>query len=256
MVSTRRKIVSEQDRFGGYSRQPSVRVSIDDANDVEYSGDVSANFMDEPIRDTVVIEKSAAQDRQYTLRRGPVIKKRENIVEYSTRTETPTEEFSTISAPKKLVTPRRREREDLMPSIKTRAYNKDMSENIEAPSQKTRSGVSPKARLMLAVYMVVVVILAALVIATGIAVSNINSDVNSLQGEILAKNQQIISQNSVIDKITDENYIAGIAGGKDMEKVDSVVSVDKLPIVEPIKYESRTNWFDIFCDWLQYVFGG
>lgn len=226
MVSTRRQIISEQDRYGGYNAMP-INKAVDLKQEVE----------------------APREEIQY----DRVVRIPDNQIQpnYSTRRDYPaTAEFvGTVSAPiKKLGV---RKQEDIMPVIRSKP--KFVSES--APEKNAKQKVAGKTKAILALYMAIVVILSAIVIGTGLAISNANESVGQLENELAAKNAIILQQNKNLDELSDALMIENIAKEMGMVKAGEANEITLMPIVDPIKYESRTNWFDKFCDWIGMIFG-
>lgn len=248
MVTTRRKIVTEEDRFGGYAARPVLRVTPVE-NEVK-----EENAEKETVRTFSFDERFAPSVSPWEKKEvAPEPRKAvaPPVIEYSTRPYTGIE---TYSEPKHITVRHekaaKRESEDIMPSIKTRAYAEDAKEKA------ARAKMSSRTKVYLGIYLTVAAVLAILVIATGLAVSNINGTADRLQSEIAAQNEILVAQNAEIMRLTDTDRITGAAVNNGMEKVDNATKVDLLPVSEPTRYEGRTNWFDRFCDWLSNLIGG
>ena len=150
-----------------------------------------------------------------------------------------------------------RESEDVMPSIKTRAYMTEKPEEIEKVSRsESKEGLQSKTKLMLAIYVATVIVLAAIVIATGIAISGAENSVSSLEYQLSQKNAVIAGQQAEIAALGDDTYLTGAAVENGMQKVDNAIEVDLIDLGGTVDYEARTNWFDKFSDWLSKIIGG
>lgn len=257
MVTTRRRISTEQDRFGGYGLTPANRTLSDEVETQTENGDRYSFDMiaDEP---GFVSESRTAYAEKPTSRKSESVAfSQPSVIEYSSRPRyISMEQVRTISAPARVKKSRKREKEDVMPSIRTRAYAQPQVKEEPARETRERTRLSGKTKAALFVYMALALTLAIAVIATGLAVSNINASADAIENEIAIKNERVISQNAEILRLTDPDRVAGAALGNGMEKVENTVDVELIPTVEPVKYEGRTNWFDKFCDWLSKIIGG
>ncbi|MDE7395118.1 MAG: hypothetical protein K2M95_03230 [Clostridiales bacterium] len=252
MVSSRRRVVTEQDRYGGFGVQPMVSRAP-----VEKEEPVHTFSFDDRFAPSVDVREERAeavtQSRRADLYAPTEVRQAQQppVIEYSTRPYTGLETYT----PTQRVTVRhekaaKREREELMPSIKQRV------EAAEAEEVQTRVKLSSRTKVYLGIYLTVAAILAVLVIATGLAVSNINGTADRLQSQIAAQNEVLAAQNAEILRLTDTDRITGAAVNNGMQKVENATKVELLPVSEPMVYEGRTNWFDRFCDWLSNLIGG
>ncbi len=258
MVTTRRRITNEKDRFGGYGIQISDKPIAEESESVTSSRADRFTYqvpVDEPYAERTFARdgRTVSAPTEY----APV-QQQPPVIEYSTRPMYPqTEPVRTpVFAPTRTKKSRKKEREDVMPSIRTRAYGQpEREENaVEQPRESVR--MSGKSKAALFAYMAVVLALAITVIATGIAVSRIGGQADAIENEIFRKNEILAAQTAEIDRLTDMTYITGAAVEGGMEKVTNTTEVELLPSAEPMKYEGRTNWFDKFCDWLSGIIGG
>lgn len=169
--------------------------------------------------------------------------------EYST----PTSVSRTVySEPVSHTKPSSSSESDVMPSIQTMRYLKEKN----ASQANNRERLESKTKLMLAIYMIVVVVLSAIVIGTGIAIGNVSERVSALESEFSAQTEVLNAQYNQIDKLQDPDYIRGKAYNNGMENVENVTEVPLLELGDPISYEARTNWFDSFCKWVGSIIGG
>ncbi|WP_251546123.1 hypothetical protein [Pumilibacter intestinalis] len=265
MVTTRRRITNEQDRFGGYGLSPAQK-SVTFEEETETPAAQRENRIsfrtttDEPYFGNENATKYSVDDRalfteRETRREVRTAEEEQPVIEYSQRPYFGTFGYEkTVTAPARVKKSRKREKEDVMPSIRTRAYAKEQEKEQPAPREKTR--ISGKGKVALLVYAAAVVILAVMVIATGLAVSSINASSASLENEIAAKNARLSELNAEIREYTNLDKITGAAINNGMEKVEGATEVELLPTESPTDYEGRTNWFDKFCDFLSNIVGG
>lgn len=255
MMNPRRRISS--DPQGGYGISSRRTITEEPQTDEDFS---FRTVTDEPVRTT---DEYGYENRTY------------DRVAYAPETERETAqspdmlqgfEYSrpyfaagytkTLPSPAKTKKARKREREDVMPTIRTRAYGKPEEEPEETVAPKAKSRLSGKTKAALFAYVAAVVILAIIVIATGLAVSNIGAQASELESEIAAKNNTLSSLNAQIEASTDLDRVTGAAYNNGMSKIETSETVDLLPTVDSIEYEGRTNWFDKFCDFIGKIIGG
>lgn len=247
MVTTRRQIRTEQDRFGGYSTRQPMRSDIErNPSEFELPEAVSPR------------ETEYAQSYRTPSVSAPAETTAPSF--YSARKDYPdTAEFvGSIPYPARQRKTVKREIEDVMPSIKTRAV---LSDSVSKQSQtntakREKEALKPKTKAMLGIYMVVVVALAAIVIGTGIAISGIGSSLASLENELALKNALVTEQNAELAALDNDTFITGEATDMGMVKPSQKTEIELLPVGDAVNYEARTNWFDRFCDWLSNIIGG
>lgn len=251
MVTTRRRITSEQDRFGGYGIQPSGTVTIDEPQTETPSFMQSDRYSFRTVTDEPAFSADvSATDSRVKQTEQP---SQPDVIEYSSRPYNLTYDFLMPPA-KQAKKQRRREKEDVMPSIRTRAYASAEEEKSEKKAAQAK--ISGKTKAALIAYVAAVVVFAILIIATGLAVSNINARSAELETEIAVKNERLAALNAEILGLTDMDAIAEAAANNGMQKIDSSIAVDLIPATDPVRYEGRTNWFDKFCDFISNIFGG
>lgn len=232
MIKTSRQIKTEEDRFGGYiPRTESSRRNVEVDLDVDPDKELSFS------RRTFV-EPSYEKDK-------PAAPEKEESI------------YSTLDKPRRTVTPParkpsavRRDAEDVMPSIRTH----DATERHEETESDRNAGLlGTRTKVMLAIYVAVAVILAAIVIATGIALSSSTASVASLEAQVAARNATIAEQTSQILALEDDTLLSGMAVEQGMSPVSSVTEFELLPVEDAPAVTESTNWFDRFCDWLSKI---
>lgn len=249
MVTTRRQIRTEQDRFGGYTTRQAINSDIE-RNQIEYDKEQVANIQSE--QSYAPSFRSAPPSHAEVQASAPSF--------YSARKDYPdTAEFiGSVDYPVRRKKSVKREIEDVMPSIKTRAVLSDYvsKQNAAEANKKEKSALKSKTKAMLGIYMVVVVALAAIVIATGIAISGLGSSVASLESELALKSVLVTQQNAELSALDNDTMMTGQATDIGMVKPSQKTEVELLPVGDVVNYEARTNWFDKFCDWLSNLIGG
>ncbi len=226
MVTVKRKINSETDKYGGYSnmeiKAPSAEIEIKTPDNV---GD---SFMQAQYK------KAEAHRNIQATQELPQRIQRQDQNENVTASNRPTAVYMPVIRPKK-------EAEVEEEKVQTVAEHKKLD---------------GKTKLILGIYAALIVFLSALVIATGIILSSTGSRVEELQSELAAKNAIVAEQLGEITLLSDDDALTGRAYNSGMEKIENQGTLELLPIGEVKTYEGSTNWFDSFCDWLNGVFGG
>lgn len=148
-------------------------------------------------------------------------------------------------------TKRKLHTEELMPGIVKPKQREEVNYEYDVKPK-----MDSKTKVMLAVYMVVVMALAAIVIATGVAISSANARVISLNQDIAARNATIIEQNANLEMLNSDNFIKGSAYENGMVEVTNPTEIELMPVEEITSYTRSTNWFDKFCDFVSDIFGG
>lgn len=140
-----------------------------------------------------------------------------------------------------------------MPSIKTQAYMTEQPQEEERPAVRRephKAVLSAKAKAMLIVYVAAVVLMAVVVIATGLALSAGTARVRTLEEAVAGRNAIIAEQMTELATLENQSTLTGMATEKGMVKADVATEIELLPVVASPDYAPRTNWFDKFCDWL------
>ena len=118
--------------------------------------------------------------------------------------------------------------DELMPTIKS-------DNRLEEKEERETRKLSSKTKVMLCVYMATALILALIVLATGLAIGSASKEVAYLG---------------------DELTITGAATELGMVKTDGATEIELIDYVDGASYEARTGAFDKFCDFVSKVFGG
>lgn len=254
MVQTKRQIIRDTDRFGGYgaesreadgSREQFTDRVPSDISSIKNTGANTVTVSDEPMLKAMPPIAAAPQEDKL----------------YSTRQDV-------AAAPKVAPKPevkrpvkanRPASREDIMPSIKTRAYVTEATEQAQAPKaevskqRRVRTNLDARTKVMLVVYVAVALVLAVAVIATGVSISKATASVQSMANEIAQKQTVIAAQEERIASVTNEATIRDeaikngmVANNGAAYSVDTVEKID-YPMPTP-----HTNGFDKFAD----AFGG
>ncbi len=232
MVTVKRKINNETDKFGGYA---DIEVKTPPA-EIEIKTNTQNNLGDSFI-EAQYKQAESIRDTRVDYRQQPQIQRR------------PRPEYKEVS-----------DVEPMRPNefmYKIHSEKKDETEESEETTTNKVQKVDNKTKWILGVYAAIILFLSALVIATGIFVSSAGTEVEELQNELAVKNAYMAEQLGAITMLGDEDALTGRAYNSGMERIEGVQgTIDLLPLGEVKTYEGSTNWFDSFCDWLNGVFGG
>ena len=243
MLRTTRQIRTEEDRFGGYSNNASAsakRTRFETEEEDAFPRTNEPFYADIP---TPVKQRPQTTGGET----DSIYSKRQSVQNYPD-----TAEFvgsSYIRRPSGT----RKDNESVMPTVKTR---KVLEETEDRQPVRKQRAMSVKTKAMLGIYAAVVVVLAAIVIATGIAIGGMGATVEALEAEISYKNTVVTQQSAELAALDNSTMVTGEAVELGMTRPDTVNGIELLPMGETVNYEARTNWFDKFCDWLSKLIGG
>lgn len=217
MVTVKRKINNETERYGGFSEIDVKAPSLQ-----EY--DVRGSFSDsEQIR--------AERNVEYSM---PTITARDSgITEESSIPVVSEENEQSIS--------------QYMLNIRSAKPQKMEQEVVETNEKRA---IDKRTKLILGIYLAIIVLLSSLVIGTGVYLTSHNASVNDLQGELAIKNVVLSEQSAQIASLSDVDAILGRAYASGMEAIEDAEVIELLPIQDVVEQQGSTNWFDSLCDWL------
>ncbi len=258
MITTKRQVRTERDKFGGYA-EPAVDTDIIGAS-------TPVDILS--VRNTSSPNMSIVADPEPTSDIMPTVKPSEPAPLYTpfasatkpAPTFAPAYTDDVAVAPEK-IPPRPEktreplEKEDLMPSLHTRAMaSRAESADISAmekseTERRSHSALSPKVKMMLFIYIAVALVLAIAVIATGVSISKSSAAADSLAQEIASKQAVIAEQEAEIANLTNEATIRDEAIKNGMEVAgDSAYTSQRVDKVEYPEAQEHTNGFDKFAD--------
>ncbi len=252
MISTKRQIRKDDDRYGGFGMDGigaplvSEYERIDNASVASRYGAGTSLLMSDTDIDikNESYAQSAQTERMYT-----------TLESAGAKTEMPAD---IPPRPKKKETPH--SREDVLPTLKTRSYATEQAEvkeeTVAAPAKRARKGLDARAKILLCVYVAVALVLAIAVIATGVSISRAAVASDDLTLQISQKQTLIAEQETTLAALRDADNIRDKATANGM--VQAGDSVYDAPAVGDVGYpdaEPHTNAFDKFLDWLSKVIG-
>lgn len=254
MITTKRQIRRDSDRFGGY-----------------YGGDNGSPLLNEygfignidPISEDTgagsMIRSDADMDITVdTPTRQPAVERKL----YTTLSDSA--KTNPLSAPVPTLPEREKkqvitEKEDLLPTVKTRAYASGKKEETEdkdkeqsrARARRTGKTLDMRTKVMLVVYVAVALVLAIAVITTGVSISSAAAKADAVSRQISQKQAVIVEQERTLAVLRDEDAIRGKAMQNGMVQAgDPVYNVKPSEDVGYSPAEPKTDGFDKFLDWL------
>lgn len=139
--------------------------------------------------------------------------------------------------------------ETLMPVIRK-------SEELdEAEKTETRT-LSSKEKAMVFVYMAASLILALIVLITGLAITGATKEVNALESEVRTQSVVLAEANELLAHYSDDLTITNSAVDMGMVQTGETTEVELVDLTSKASYEERTNAFDKFCDFFSNIIGG
>ena len=254
MITTKRQIRRDTDRFGGYGTESARSAVISDydnignfaAPSVEQNRNVGNSLImtdaDVDIRNA---QPQTAQPTYTTLNVAPPVTERPIAAEVPPR---PVRE----QAP--------REREDILPTVKTRKYATENRAEEEKPAEaavrREHRALQPRTKVLLCVYVAVALVLAIEVIATGVSISRATAQADSMILQINQKQAIIVEQEKELATALDADAIRGKAEQMGMVSAgDPTYTAPDAPSYEYPEADEHTNWFDKLCEWTSKIFG-
>ncbi len=259
MITTKRQITRESDRFGGYYGMENggfpLISDFDAIGNTEPISDTGSSMLRSDIDTDITTPAAPATDGLYT-----TLETAKSRPQVTQRTYTPPVREPLPPRQKKKA---KREKEDILPSVKTRAYATDVVEQEEervvekererAHSTSRRGAVDLRTKVILCIYVAVALILAIAVIATGVIVSKANAQADDLASSVAQKQALVATQRE--DLRAEMEAMPEKAAGLGMVSASENPSYTATP-VENVGYPAATpksGAFDKFCDWLSKV---
>ncbi len=237
MVTSRRQIVREEDRYGGYTAE------ADSVEKTEISSGervISNNILKMRAAHTETEDIGAPAEKAEP--------RAEKIVERPvTRPERTSYGRTAVRSYDRTISPSRPKRiSDVMPEVQRR-------EKIETVSIVKEQKLTAATKRLLMIYLVAVFAVVAAVIATGIIAGNLQSDVSALETSVETSsamlNDQLEEMQEWIDGIGDK---ASDLGMVEIDGVDGTYDA----VEESAPTEEANGVFDNIRDWVNSIFGG
>lgn len=252
MITTKRQINRDLDRFGGYGTESARSSRIADFDDIKNT--------EPPAYDYSSRGSLLMSDVDIDIKSEPEQAKNERPL-YTTIADAGTmaTELPPVPArPKKESAPR--SKDDVLPTLKTRAYASEQEQGVEkqaaAPARRARATLDSRTKILLCVYVAVALALAIAVIATGVSISSASAQADVFASQIAQKQIVIAAQEAELGELRNDEVIRDKAEDMGMVSVPSQPSYSA-PATDTVVYPQatpHTNGFDKFCDWLSKVF--
>lgn len=246
MITTKRQIRKDSDRFGGYYGGDSESFpfisdyeQIRNSEPTESGAEAESVLMSDINTDITNSQTPPTPAPTATAETAPTPKP----VMYTSPTTLPPRQKKKVKY----------EKEDLLPTVKTRQYATELQEEeVEeavAPTRKEKRAIDTKTKVMLTVYVIVALILAIAVIATGVIVSKASAQADNIAGQV-AQKQVLLSemQTELAEQMNSMPQKAGELG-----MVTNAGTTYRVSGLEDVGYPQatpRSDAFDAFCDWL------
>lgn len=261
MITTKRQITRDRDRFGGYGTASDRSPLIDDDVNIMQNNETSSDLQSDygvmtdsivmpTLQNNTVSDWNTAENAQTSAQTEKPL--------YSTLDsygqDQPRAQFDLPTRPVRERKPL--EHEDIMPSIKTRAYTQPVrhTEAEAAPRRSAHRALSPRTKVLLLVYVAVALVLAIAVIATGVSISGAQASVRELSEHISQQQATVAEQVTDIASLTDEAHIRDRAVANGMvNSSEPTYTASRVETVEVQEATPHTNGFDGFCDWMSGV---
>lgn len=246
MVTTKRQIRRDSDRFGGYYNTEIG--GIPNISDYERITDPDPITESARAGSSMLVSDDVQKDE-------PIYTTPEMLAE----TEAPAHETAPVERPVKIEQPRNKE--DLLPTVKTRAYAtekpaRDIESSKEnAPAKRTRAALDTKTKILLCVYVVVALILAIAVIATGVSISSASAQADAMAIKVAQKQEIIMQQEQELALLRDDDAIRGKALQNGMVPAgEPTYTVSNVETVGYPEATPRTDGWDEFFDAMSKIF--
>ena len=244
MVTTKRQIRRDSDRYGGFNNTEIG--GIPDISD--YARITNPDPITEPARagSSMLVSDDVEKDK-------PIYSTPEMLAE--TETPAPARE---VEQP---INIEPRDKEDLLPTVKTRAYaSEKTAQDIEpqkekAPAKRAHASIDTKTKILLCVYVVVALVLAIAVIATGVSISHAQAQADTVANRVAQKQEIVLQQEQELALLRDDDAIRGKALQNGMVPADEpAYSVSNVQTVGYPEATPRTDGWDKFFDMMSKIF--
>lgn len=233
MVTSKRRIERDEDRFGGFAE-------VDDTYRAEAD---RREFSDDLLNMRSYVAEPEKKEETEAPRIAP-------LYEPSTTEKREVEVRGEIA-----VAPVKKSAREVMPDIMARRREEKVERSVVTPVIKERK-LTPTAKRALVIYMSIVLAIVTGIIATGVAVSSVSAQIVDYETTIASQEETIASQREGLALLDNSAVIADKAEQLGMVAIENgeVNSFDKLGIGG--NTEDESGIFDSIRDWFNSVFGG
>lgn len=116
--------------------------------------------------------------------------------------------------------------------------------------RKTKLGQF-RLKLFTVVFCAIMAVTTGWVITNAVRISNVNKAIETVQTEHSANVIKLKNNIEKLDDLDDNPHESS-----DLQKVETIITVQPLPLENPTDYQETTNWFDSLCNWISGLFGG
>jgi len=234
MVKTKRAIVIDDDRYGGYIKRFEAQgryaqgheVQYDDAKTYDYSDLVGHSFSTEP--ETASQYASERQVHQIPRLQAHTIQRPSKYID------------DTVAATQTMDSGRIKRNAEFMPSVKEKQKQATQKKGGVIRNASATKGLP----LSLIVYITAVVVLATAVIATGLIMANVSNNASALEQSRNYLAEQLAENQAELALTYNEDTLREAAEGLGMTQTTNTYSTSLLPMSETQEYASTSNWFD------------
>lgn len=248
MIITKRQIRRDTDRFGGYGTELRTLADFDDISNTEPPVPTMEN----------VGSGRLMSDVNFNISNSTQVQEQPQL--YTTLVSAPAQEqhVELPARPQKAEQPRNKE--DVLPTLKTRAYADDKTsleqKEAVAPAKRARHALDSRTKILLCVYVAIALVLAIAVIATGVSISSASAQADAIMSRISQKQAMIAEQEVELASLRNDETIREHALQNGMVPVGTATY--SAPAAVTYEYPTatpHTNGFDEFCDWLYNIIG-
>ena len=131
-----------------------------------------------------------------------------------------------------------------------------VSKERKPVEQKEITAITMRNKVMLGVYLMIAVVLAVIVAATGIIIGDRSAELASVEGDIKTATVVLNLQEAEIEELMSDASVLERAEMSGMIKPEDVTEVPLIPMDNATGYAQSSNFFDSVCDWISGAFGG
>ena len=131
-----------------------------------------------------------------------------------------------------------------------------VSKERKPVEQKEITAITMRNKVMLGVYLMIAVVLAVIVAATGIIIGDRSAELASVEGDIKTATVVLNLQEAEIEELMSDASVLERAEMSGMIKPEDITEVPLIPMDNATGYAQSSNFFDSVCDWISGAFGG
>ena len=233
MVKTKRTIITEEDRYGGYNMRPNP--SQDYGAVSQYSETKTYDYSD-LVGQTFSLSAPQQATRQSTQYIAPRQMRRETQFMPTIQHEQISD--GAIAITQDVEIERAKRQAEFMPMVRVR--QRQAQKRGVVRNKSAEKGLP----LSLILYITAVVLLATAVIATGLIMAGVSSNASALEQRRDYLAEQVADAQAELTLTQDQDAIRDAATDLGMVPVPNTYSVTLLTMSTPQEHTAITNWFD------------